>query len=148
MINISLSDQFYRYKKVLLFGAIISTVVIFFLINIFIKKSTSIPPPNQKDIPQQFNDKTPTPSPAQSQTGALTNSDKIYIEEHPDLKIEAKLRISSPIQGNGFVINFSYPKDKFLVTITYPYTINYDNFQKWFSDQKLKELSHFEISYN
>ncbi|OGG14209.1 hypothetical protein A2773_06320 [Candidatus Gottesmanbacteria bacterium RIFCSPHIGHO2_01_FULL_39_10] len=142
MINLVL-----KYKK--FFILIFTLIVIIILALIFrsTKDESVVPEPGVTVYPS-----TGSPSPyitgvstTGSQTGFDEEAEKKYREENPDLVVEADLRVSVPIKENGFTVDFSYPKDKFLVFIDPPYTENYAKFQNWFKNRGLQDQSHFEI---
>jgi hypothetical protein len=102
------------------------------------------PLPSQIILPTNI---IPTTASSSSQTGVDISGTQEYFKQHPDLVIEADLRVSVPIKGDGFTVDFSYQKDKFQVYIKQPYSTNYAHFQTWFKSKGLKDLSQFEIIY-
>lgn len=137
-------------SKLILF----SLAVIVFCLAIFVLvRKGSGPEPSLRPTPIPTQMSVPTISqeisvtPQKSQTGVNLEEEKKYFESHPDLSIEANLRVSAPIQGEGFVVNFSYKTNSFSVIISKPYKTNYKNFQKWFQEKGLNDASRFPVTY-
>lgn len=127
----------------------VSIVIIFIIATMmaFSLKQDSVPQPvlSPSPTPITLTTTTNTNTSPLSDSGAMMEDDIKYNQQHPDEKVEAQLRVRAPIKGDGFIVNFSYPKDKFVVTIDPPYSTNYTSFKSWFDKIGLKRLNQFEI---
>ena len=93
--------------------------------------------------PEFFQDKpSPTTMPF---TGVDDAANEKYLLEHPTLKTEAELQAQTPIELNGFTLDYSYEDDKFTVRLKPPFEQSKSKFEQWKESLGLTDPNRFII---
>lgn len=134
-------------KKYLFVGlgltGIVSLILLIFAYTLIPKKGgpiTDYQPPEP----------TPTlsPIPTTPFTGVDDENNQKYLEDHPELTIEAQLQAKVPLTLDGFILDYSYEQDKFLVKLYPPRGASKVLFDTWMKETGLTDLSRFIIMNN
>lgn len=78
-------------------------------------------------------------------TGADDAANEKYLEEHPQLMIEAQLKARVPLEMDGFILNYSYDDDKFIVELLPPIADAQAKFDQWQKNTGLTDQNRFMI---
>ncbi|OGG27419.1 hypothetical protein A2960_06500 [Candidatus Gottesmanbacteria bacterium RIFCSPLOWO2_01_FULL_39_12b] len=76
-------------------------------------------------------------------SGAHAEDNQKILESNPSLMTEAKLQGSVPLEFDGFILDYSYADDKFLVNLQPPYDESRTKFANWMKDNGLPSIDRF-----
>lgn len=122
---------------------VVCIILLIFAYSLFPKKSGPI---------SDYREPEPTPSispaPTTPFTGVDDESNQKYLETHPQLTTEAQLQARVPLTLDGFILDYSYEQDKFLVKLYPPRGASKVLFDTWMKEAGLTDLSRFIIMNN
>lgn len=129
----------------LLLLLVIALLIVLFSILFILERNKSI---SQETI----NENSPSNPPATLSppltiefTGSDEEINQQYLDLHPELQIEAKLKTQVPLSLENFTIDYDYNEDKFVVRLKPPYNRSRSDFSGWMNQIGLTDINRFSI---